>query len=189
MYLEPFRIPSADITARMTGKHNGELVRDLFGPGLTDAEVKRHGAAKEALYRELMAPQIERRLVAGLREFLDAHDGVKKGIASNAEPANVRFVLDGTGLRQYFDAVVDGHMIERPKPHPEVYLRAADLLGAEPAQCVVFEDSATGIEAGRRAGMRVVGVRTTEAALEGVDLSIGDFRDPELERWLSGLGG
>jgi len=62
---------------------------------------------------------------------------------------------------------------------------SAGLLGAEPGDCVVFEDSRTGIEAARAAGMVVVGLRTTHEELRGVDLEIRDFNSPELEPWLA----
>jgi beta-phosphoglucomutase len=107
-------------------------------------------------------------------------------VGTNAEPANLEFVLREAGLSQYFRALVDGHQVRRGKPHPEVYLLAAELLRAAPEFCVVFEDSATGVEAGLAAGMRVVGIGTTCAELPGVSLLIEDFNDPALEIWLAG---
>jgi beta-phosphoglucomutase-like phosphatase (HAD superfamily) len=77
--------------------------------------------------------------------------------------------------------------VDRPKPLPDVYLRAAALLHVNPGNCIVFEDSPAGIEVGRAAGMRVVGVQTHSADLRGVDLSIRDFEDPKLEAWLISL--
>ena len=82
-------------------------------------------------------------------------------------------MLDGADLRRYFDVVVDGHQVRRPKPFPDVYERAAELLGVSPANCVVFEDSPTGIEAAKAAGTRVVGVQTHTAELPAVDLRLG----------------
>jgi beta-phosphoglucomutase len=79
---------------------------------------------------------------------------------------------------------VDGQQVNNPKPAPDIYLKAAELLGAEPANCIVFEDSPTGIEAGRAAGMRLVGVETTPTQFENVDLHMQDFSDPRLESWL-----
>jgi beta-phosphoglucomutase len=76
--------------------------------------------------------------------------------------------------------------VANPKPHPDVYLKAAKLLGVDAANCVVFEDSHSGIQAARAAGMRVVGVRTTHDELPGVDIEIDDFRSPALEPWLAG---
>lgn len=81
--------------------------------------------------------------------------------------------------------MVDGHQVARPKPHPDIYLRAAELLDTLPQDCVVFEDSFTGIEAARAAGMAVVGIGTTHDQLPGVDLEIPDFMSPALEPWLA----
>ena len=106
-------------------------------------------------------------------------------LATNAERANVDFVLDGGRLRPYFDAIVDGSQVERPKPAPDVYLRAAELLAVPPRNCIVFEDSPVGVAAAVAAGMRVVGVLTHPAALDGIRLSVANFLDARLDSWLS----
>jgi beta-phosphoglucomutase len=169
---------------RMYGRRNDEIVRDFFGDQLSEADVAAHGAAKEALYREMMSSSLESALVPGVREFLSRHASVPMGVASNAEPANIAFLLDRAQLRPFFRVAVDGHQVHHPKPHPEIYLMTADLLGVPPADCVVFEDSEAGVAAGLAAGMRVVGVATTHAELPGVRLMIRDFQDPALEPWL-----
>ena len=174
-----------DMQQRMYGRRNDEIVRDFFGEQLTPDEVRAHGAAKERLFRETIASQINEALVPGVREFLGRHSDRRMGLATNAEPANVEFLLETAQLRRYFQAVVDGHQVRNPKPHPEIYLRAADLLGSMPGDCVVFEDSVAGIQAARAAGMRVVGLRTTLAELPPVDLAIDHFNSPELEPWLA----
>jgi len=173
-----------DMQRRMYGKRNDQIVRDFFGEALSDDEVFAHGARKEALYREMLKPALEAALVPGLKDFLARHRGVPAAVATNAEPANVDFVLGNAGLRDYFGAIVDGQQVANAKPHPEVYLRAAELLGVAPVCCVVFEDSYAGVQAGLAAGMRVVGVTTTHPDLEGVSLLIRDFDDPGLESWL-----
>src|SRR5579871_80685 len=169
---------------RMYGKRNDDIVRDFFGACLPDAEVYAHGAAKEALYREMIRPELNESLVPGVREFLERHCGEPVGMATNAEPANVEFLLEEARLRPYFQAIVDGHQVANPKPHPEIYLRAAELLGFAPRECVVFEDSLPGVAAAQAAGMAVVGVTTTHTVLPGVDFEIGDFTCPDLEPWL-----
>lgn len=171
---------------RMYGKRNDEIVRDFLGPDLSDRAVFAHGAAKEALYRELIRPRSRESLVPGIREFLVAHRDLALAVATNAEAANVDFILDDTGLRSFFQVIVNGHQVTHPKPHPEIYLHVAQALGLAPETCVVFEDSLTGVAAGLAAGMRVVGVTTTHDDLPGVSLLIGDFHDPALELWLSG---
>jgi HAD superfamily hydrolase (TIGR01509 family) len=169
----------------MLGKRNDQIVREFFkDQELTDEQVFDHGAAKEALYRELMGPVLQEHILPGVPQFLDVIREAPIGLATNAEPANVEFVLTGAGLESYFRVRVDGHQVERPKPHPDIYLLAAKRLGADPENCVVFEDSLTGVEAAKRAGMRVVGVRSTLSELPGADLLVEDFRDPELKLWM-----
>ncbi|MDQ2773789.1 MAG: HAD family phosphatase [Acidobacteriota bacterium] len=184
-YLKKMDLEFEDLETRMHGKRNAELVQDLLGGDLSDDVVFEHGAAKERLWREMMlAGGLDQYRVHGVAEFLERYRGVPKAIGSNAEPANISFVLDHFGLREYFDVIVDGQQVDNPKPAPDIYLKAAELLGTEPANCIVFEDSPTGIEAGRAAGMRLVGVETTPTQFESVDLHVQDFADPRLESWL-----
>ena len=179
---------ATDLEARMLGKHNDELVRDLFAPDMLEPDiVSLHGFRKEALYRKMMSPVLDEKLVPGVREFIVRHKKEPLGVASNAEPANVDFVLEAAGLREYFNAIANGHDVQRPKPFPDIYVKVAGMLGCSPADCVVFEDSATGVQAARAAGAKVVGVRTTVSTFTDVDLTISDFLDPELEPWLQAL--
>ena len=168
----------------MYGRRNDEIVRGFYGDGLPEAEVAARGAAKESLYREAMAGRVEQFLTPGLRPFLDRYRHVPMAVASNAEPENVWFILNEAALAPYFRAIVDGHQVLRPKPFPDVYLRADELLNTPPADCIVFEDSHSGVQAARAAGMRVAGIASTHDSLPGAALTVDDFVDPELEIWL-----
>lgn len=169
---------------RMYGRRNDDIVRDYFGDHLQPEEITARGKAKEQLYREMVADRIEEILVPGLRQFLETHQAAAMAVASNAEPENVDFLLDRAGLRKYFRAVVDGHQVRNPKPHPDIYLRAAELLGVAPSNCIVFEDSHSGVAAAVSAGMRVIGVSTTEGNLPGTYLTIDNFLNTDLDPWL-----
>jgi beta-phosphoglucomutase len=184
VYLERLGIINDDIENQMHGRRNDEIVRALIDANLPPEEVIRHGAEKERLFREMVLPELEQYVVPGLREFLDRTNGTPLAVASNAERANIDFVLDGAGLRQYFSVVVDGQQVSRPKPWPDVYLRAAELLHTLPKNCIIFEDSPTGISAARAAGGRVAGIATHTMNLPGVDVVVRDFRDPALPPWL-----
>ena len=185
-YLEDIGIGIENLESRMHGKRNAELVQDLIGRDLADNVVFEHGAAKERLWRKMMIERgIEQYRVAGLDDFLRRYESVPKAIGSNAEPANINFVLDQFGLRRYFPLVVDGMQVERPKPFPDIYLKAAEMLRVDPRNCIVFEDSPTGVEAGRSAAMRLVAVETTPSHFPAVDLKIRNFSDPRLEKWLN----
>ena len=175
----------ATVEAAMLGRHNADIVRAFFGDALSEDEIIRHGAAKEVIYRDLMRPRLEGFLVPGVLEFCRRHQEVPIGLASNAEPANVQFILEGAGLRPYLRSVMDAAQVSRPKPDPEIYLRTAESLGVPPSECVVFEDSEVGVRAARAAGSLVVGLTTTAPRLENTDLQIRDFLDPRLEPWLA----
>jgi beta-phosphoglucomutase len=184
-YLKRLGIKHTDFGPKMHGRRNDDIVVEFIGGAMSPEQIFSHGAAKEALFREMMTSQIEAHLVPGIRDFLDNCKPAGIGLASNAEPANVDFVLDGAGLRSYFQVIVDGHQVDRPKPFPDVYLRAAQLLGIAPRHCIVFEDSPTGIAAARAAGTRVVGIGRNAAALPDVDLVIRDFTEKAaLQRWM-----
>ncbi len=170
---------------RMYGKRNDEIIRDFFGNTLSDADVFQYGADKELVYRELIGPLLPDAIVPGLRAFLERHQDLPIACGTNAEPENVTFVLRKAGLDHLFRVAVDGHQVARPKPFPDIYLKAAELLGVEPARCLVFEDSYAGIEAARAAGMKVVGLRTTHPELPGTELEIDNFLAPELEPFLA----
>jgi beta-phosphoglucomutase family hydrolase len=174
-----------DMHQRMYGKRNDQIVRDFMGSHLTDAQVFAHGAAKERMYRELIGPRLDAAIVPGVRAFLEHHRDLPLAVASNAERENVNFVLETAGLMPFFRVVVDGHQVSHPKPAPDVYLKAAELLAADPRNCIVFEDSFSGVQAAMAAGMRVVGLRTTHQELPGTDLAVDDFLSPELESWIA----
>ena len=169
---------------RMYGKRNDQIVLDYFGEGISPEEVDARGRAKERLYREMLTGRTEEMLVPGLRAFLERYRDLPMGVGSNAEPENIALVLDEAGLRRYFRAVVDGHQVRHPKPHPEVYLRVAELLETDPAECIVFEDSHSGAAAAVAAGMRVIGISTTDDNLSGTSITIDNFRSGELDSWL-----
>ena len=117
---------------------------------------------KEAIYREIYAPEIQP--VEGLRELLAALHarGVRCAVGSSGCRKNVDFVLDKCHVAAWFEARISGDAVTHCKPDPEIYLKAAAALGTDPADCVVFEDAKAGIEAARRAGIgRVVALATT----------------------------
>lgn len=119
-------------------------------------------------------------LLPGARECLLElrRRGIKLALGSVSQ--NAALVLDRLGLAPLFDAVIDGTKIARSKPDPEVFLRGAEALGVAPADCVVFEDAAAGIEAARRAGMSAVGIGAA-AVLGAADLVVAGLHALELD--------
>ena len=170
---------------RMYGRRNDQIVRDFFGDTLSAEEVAARGAAKEELYRDLIGARLEEMLVPGVREFLHEYRGAPMGLASNAEAPNIEFLLDRARLRRYFRVVVDGSQVRHPKPDPEIFLRTSEALQTAPEDCIVFEDSYSGVEAARRAGMRIVGLSTTHGNLPGSNITVDNFKSRILNSWMA----
>lgn len=143
------------------GRQGKEIIRSYMGEDLDDDEVAVLNHEKEAVYRELYAPHLK--AVGGFEDLIaDARSqGILLAVGTAAPPANVEFTLDGLDLRRHFETVVGAADVPRGKPHPDVFLEAARRCGAEPANCIVFEDAPLGVEAARRAGMRCVVITTT----------------------------
>ena len=97
-------------------------------------------------------------------------------MAIGSSSKNTDYILQRTDLLKYFDAVVDGNNITKSKPDPEVFLKAAQFMGANPADCVVIEDAEAGIRAAKAAGMYAVGIGEA-AGYSETDLGIKDMRE------------
>lgn len=177
-----------ELINRIYGRTNNEWIANLFGK-LPKEKLLELGEEKEAMFRALYKDVIEP--VAGLESFLKKlnHHNIPRAIGTSAPRSNVDFVLDHTGLRNYFPIILDQSHVEHGKPNPEIYLKTAQALNLPPEQTIVFEDSLSGIEAAQRAGARVVGVTTTHtpAELKHCDLVITDFTHVALESLASML--
>jgi beta-phosphoglucomutase len=97
-------------------------------------------------------------ILPGAKEFLQAciNAGIKTALGSASK--NSATILEKTGITHFFNAIIDGNKVSKPKPDPEVFLKGAEELGVLPAECVVFEDAIAGVEAAINGGMKVVGI-------------------------------
>lgn len=166
-----------DMKRYIWGRTNKEWIRHLFGKDLPDAQLHAYADEKELLFRTIYEPDI--RLLKGLKEFLEMlrKSNIPLAIGTSAPRANVDFVFKHTGIEKYFEAVLDERAVTIGKPNPEIYLKAAKALKFDPADCIVIEDSLSGVEAGKRAGCKVIGITTThsDSELSQADLTASDF--------------
>lgn len=130
---------------------------------LDDAQLAELVAHKGRGYRALIAADLT--LVPGVREFVRAlcDDGVRLAVVSAAQRDEIDYVLDAAGLAECFEGIVSASDVSKTKPDPEGYRRGLAILGLEPTQCVVIEDSLPGCAAGRAAGMRVAMLTTSHS--------------------------
>ena len=172
---------------RLKGVSRGrslDIILELGGISLGELEKERLANKKNTWfvdYIERMAPEEifpgVKSLMRGIRE-----QGIKLALASSSK--NAKTVVQLLHIRDEFDAIVDGTMITHTKPHPEIFLMAAQMLGVDPANCVVFEDAEAGIEAAIAAGMKCVGVGSPVLLKDAnrIVSATSDFRVAELSQ-------
>ncbi len=124
-----------------------EIILEKSDKTYSDEEKTAFAEEKNALYRELLGRMSPADLSDDVKITLEAlrKTGLKLGIGSSSK--NTPFILERIGLKDFFDAIADGNCIIHSKPHPEVFLKAADRLGLFPQNCLVVEDAHAGVEA------------------------------------------
>jgi len=121
---------------------------------------------KESIYRRFYKDFLQP--AEGLISFLNRlkSEQILCALATSAGQGNIDFIVDGLGIRDYFQVIVGGGEVKKGKPDPEIYLKAADQLGVNYADCWVIEDSLQGIKSGKSAGMQVIGITTSHSQEE-----------------------
>jgi HAD superfamily hydrolase (TIGR01509 family) len=172
-------LPDYDIDISRTffrdtfGMNNRGILSILLGEKLTPDLLAEISDRKEAWFRDAVRGQAQPLpgvvgLLGGLRDA-----GFRQGVASSAPSANIDALIDGLGLRGYFDVLVSG--VDLPgKPEPVIFQKVAQLLKVPPEHCVVVEDAVAGVEAAKRAGMACIAVTTTSpaASLHAADVVV-----------------
>lgn len=148
---------------------------------VSSEEFERLLELKNTWYREYLAGLNDGDILEGALELLSElrGRGLRLGLASSSK--NAREVIGRLGIEACFDAIVDGNMISRAKPDPQIFLLCADMLDTAPIECAVFEDAASGIYAARSAGMLSIGVEA-ENILEKADLRVKSLQELDLKK-------
>jgi beta-phosphoglucomutase len=178
-----------EMRARLDGKRNRDIFPILFDRTLAPEELRRYADEKEALYRELARGRLV--AVAGLTRLLDALEGrgFPAALATSAPLENVTYTLDALALTERLTQIVRSDTMARGKPHPDVFLAAAQLIEVPPSECIAFEDAPAGVLAARAAGMTCVALTTSFAP--GTFAAHGappDVEVPDFEAYLAGAG-
>ena len=146
-----------------------EIILEKSGVAYSDEEKAALAEEKNTCYRQLLARMTAEDLAGDVKTTLDAlrRAGLKLAIGSSSR--NTPYILERIGLNGFFDAVADGNCITHSKPHPEVFLKAAEMIGLRPGDCLVVEDAHAGVEA---------------AVAGGFDCAaMGDARDDPSAAW------
>lgn len=143
------------------------ILEQYHGPALSEERKVELATQKNDLYRESLHQLSPADLSEEVKTTLDALRAAGLKLAIGSSSKNTRFILGQLGLGSYFDAVSDGNNITRSKPDPEVFLKAAGMLGLAPSECLVVEDAVSGAQAGHAGGFAVACVGDASQAGAG----------------------
>ena len=146
-----------------------EIILKKSDTDFGEAEKAAFAEEKNTLYRQLLARMSPADLPEDVRMTLAALRKTDLKLAIGSSSKNTPFILERIGLGSFFDAVADGNCITHSKPHPEVFLKAADMIGLQPADCLVVEDARAGVEAAVKGGFDCA--------------AMGDAREDIRARW------
>ena len=151
----------------------------LKGKKIPETTAEKWMERKNNYYIGLVKSMSPGNLLPGAAELLEEirSAGLKIAIASSSK--NTPLVLERLHIVAWLDAVVDGSMVVNSKPAPDLFLKASEALGIPPRQCVVVEDATSGVEAGKAAGMRTLGLGPIERVGQA-DMVLPDLRGARL---------
>ena len=158
-----------------------DLILQWGGVTKTDAEKEELANRKNTWYVEMISHMTPDEVLPGAEKFLQAclDAGIKTALGSASK--NSMTILEKTGITHFFNVVIDGNKVSKPKPDPEVFLKGAEGLGVPPANCVVFEDAIAGVEAAIAGGMKAVGIGSPQV-LSQANLVVSGLDKMTLEK-------
>ncbi|MCL2216894.1 MAG: beta-phosphoglucomutase [Defluviitaleaceae bacterium] len=161
-----------------------EIILEIGGlaDAFTPEQKEEMATAKNTRYMEYIHNLKEDELLPGTKEFLTElkSRGIKTAIGSASK--NALPILDKLDVIHFFDVIIDGNATDKAKPHPEVFLLAAEKLGIPPENCAVFEDAQAGIEAALAAGMTAIAVGSPEN-LKGASMYVAGLDHFQRVSW------
>ncbi|GMQ30428.1 HAD family phosphatase [Algoriphagus confluentis] len=178
-----------EFQVHMYGKNNGYILSHFLGREIKGEELEYLEFEKESLFREIYQHHVAP--ISGFMPFFHGlkDSGFKLGVATSAPFANLELIGGKLDLFPYLHSALASEHVKKHKPDPEVYLKTAKNMELEPSDCVVFEDSFSGVTAAKNAGMKVVGVLSshTVSQLPICDLYIENYLELRPEDVISML--
>jgi beta-phosphoglucomutase len=187
-FFDKYEIPHSEqeFEEHMYGKHNSYIMTHFFKRPITGEELIKLEDEKEGMFREVYKDKVE--TIPYYLDFLSElkSRGFKTAVATSAPRANLDLIANFLKLDEKMDSMLSSEDVKQHKPNPEVYLKSAERVGVAPSDCVVFEDSFSGVTAGLNAGMKVVGVLSTHTKeqLPPCDFYINDYSEVNVDKIL-----
>ncbi len=158
-----------------------DIILEIGGVTKTDAEKEALATKKNTWYVDMITHMKPDEILPGAKEFVQScrDAGIKTALGSASK--NSMIILQNVGMVQLFDTIIDGNKVSKAKPDPEVFLKGAQELNVQPAECVVFEDAIAGVEAAVNGGMKVVGIGSP-TVLTAANLVVSGLNEMSLEK-------
>jgi len=188
-YFKMFASFGADVSDELYAQFAGASTRkvcqtviDRFGLHQSFEELQN---LKRAYFKELFYEDAAFDLIPGVRNLIEHYheNQIKLVLASSASPTTIEMVFEKFGLDPYFVGKISGAELKESKPHPEIFLRAAEIAGESIENCMVIEDSTNGILAAHRAGIFCAGFKSEHTHGQEYDLAnivVSDFKELEM---------
>jgi beta-phosphoglucomutase len=173
-----------DINERLKGVSRTdslEIILELSKSVYTRDEKAELASRKNQWYVDYISMMTPAEILPGSFEFINEIKKARIKVAIGSASKNTPLILERLGLRELFDAVADGNIVKKAKPDPEVFLKAAEMLGVKNKECVVFEDAAAGVKAALNAGMKCVGIGS-QKILSQANLVVSGLDKMSLEK-------
>lgn len=189
--IEMFREKGYEVSAEdfmpFTGMGENRYLGGVAEKHSIPFELETDKARTYEIYGELVKGRLD--ALDGVFSFIKKcqEQGLKLAVASSADPVKVQINLEEMGIeRETFHAIVTGLDIEHKKPAPDIFLKAAEMVGVDPECCLVVEDAISGVAAGKAAGARVLGLTTSFspeelAAADWITVTLATAGDEVLE--------
>jgi beta-phosphoglucomutase len=135
-----------------------EIILEIGGRKIEESQKHMYAELKNKWYVDYISKMTPDEILPGCLEFIKELKSANVRVAIGSASKNTPLILERVGILELFDAIADGNNVKKAKPDPEVFIKAAEMVGIEPGRCTVFEDAVAGIQAALNAGMLCVGV-------------------------------
>jgi len=139
-----------------------EIILGIGNRKADERQKQEYAALKNSWYIDYISKMTPDEVLPGCLSFIRELRNANIRVAIGSASKNTPMILERVGIRELFDAIADGNNVREAKPNPEVFIKAAEMVGINPGKCVVFEDAVAGVQAAINAGMMCIGVGSSK---------------------------
>ena len=143
-----------------------EIILEIGNKKVDESQKQEYATLKNNWYIDYISKMTPDEILPGSLAFIKELKNANIRVAIGSASKNTPMILERVGILELFDAVADGNIVRKAKPDPEVFIKAAEMVGIKPGECVVFEDAVAGVQAALNAGMMCIGVGSSKILKE-----------------------